>query len=187
MYARFTQQLKSKLVANLVEKKFSAAREKLTVNEHELAISLYRAHYEGVLELMLELPERAFHKAGVVRTLSGTNQHDMFDLPEHKIIMACDFSPYAMRNFCGLIDVRKGAKLEHFGVDVTKFVDKKKDFEKKISEAYSELGAIVGAYGTVAKLLKAWPDLEPHCEFLKEEKKGLPAIPVERLNKTYLS
>lgn len=65
---------------------------------------------------------------------------------------------------------------------VLDFINDRKDHATAREAAANAIKGTLSSYGTLARLVEAWPEIEPFCYGLGPVRKNLPAIQTDKLN-----
>lgn len=173
MSIRITSVIRSRITTRLLAHRFDEEQKALDVHENNLAMQVYRHLYTAAeRKRMNALPDGYLPMKHAFRVHIGR-----YDYAALNLLQPVRFPAADLGNDVNIKDAALHERVKSHLAAKTAL----KQSRKKLDE---ETRAAIASFGTVARLIEAWPQVQPFVEQLGygSEKKSLPAVIPSELN-----
>ena len=171
---RLTNDLRIKIVQNLIAALFDERRDELKKRENAVARKVMNwVIGEKNLELMKQLPPEYFDTRHNFRiTVPNTEGYELIESMDGIRVPAIYNGNYNYVELPATNGLWK--EIRACAADMKKYIEEK-------GEVRTRTNGLLAGVNTVKALLTVWPDIEPFVPVV-EEKTGLPAVQADELN-----
>jgi len=179
MSLKLTETMRQRITTALLQHRFEKEELALKRREHDVAMKVHRLRYDASMRKRMEaLPSGWLPTASRVWVKAATIGGTWLGYTEPVRLPTGDQGAYVYLDKIKNSDAVAAAVIDLHGA--------KQAYDERRAAIASETTKTLASFGTVARLLAAWPELKPFTDKLgfDASKKSLPAVIPGELNKS---
>lgn len=170
MSAKLTNAYREKILGDVLRDTFKDRMAALNAEENDIALAVYLdAFNKAEIAMLNAAPKGWFAETREIRCIPGGG-YQILCLSGESVRFP--FKKYQ-------VTLKKYESASPLAERIALWTNAKSDLQKTKDQLSASVRALLDSVTTVKKLLEIWPAVATHAPWLLEEKKPLPAIPVE--------